>query len=86
MTKHEIVMIDRTSTEISGVNNVDSFDDECVTLDTSGGILSIHGTGLMISNLSLETGELTLKGKIDELQYFDGQERPQQNVLKKLFG
>ena len=85
MTKHEIVIINRSSTAISGVKNVDRFDDENVILDTSDGILSIFGSGLMISNLSLETGELTLKGKIDELQYFDGQEKKPVGLFGKVF-
>ena len=42
---------------------------------TSLGELSIRGRALQITRLSLETGELTLEGQIDSLQYTESSAR-----------
>lgn len=70
---HNVIMEARARMSVSGVMDVESFDEAAVTLYTSRGLLMIRGSGLHIERLSLETGELSVEGTIDSLQYTDEQ-------------
>lgn len=72
---HNLIMEDRRSLSISGVSDVDSFDDQTVVVFTDLGELTVHGTQLHISKLSLEIGELMMEGNISSLSYSDQQPR-----------
>ena len=54
---------------VSGVNDVDSFDEKSVVAYTDYGQLTIQGERLNIKRLSVETGELTVEGEISALIY-----------------
>lgn len=60
---------------ITGVSDVDSFDDQTITVYTDLGEMTIRGTGLHIGKLSLETGELNITGNIFALGYSDNREK-----------
>ncbi len=62
-------MEDRNKLFITGVSDVDSFDEQTVTVITSGGELSVRGSGLHIGKLSTDTGEMTVEGRIDAIAY-----------------
>lgn len=66
---HNLILEDRKKLVVSGVEDVDSFDEQTVVAYTSVGELMIKGEGLHINKLSLETGELTLDGEIASLTY-----------------
>lgn len=68
-TPHQLIMQDRKSLELTGVSNVESFDDTMVLALTSLGELTIKGIELHIKQLDLECGSLVLDGKIDALTY-----------------
>ncbi len=70
---HNLIMEDRRSLSISGVSDVDSFDEQTVVVFTDLGELTVHGTQLHISKLSLEIGELLMEGNISSLTYSDEQ-------------
>ncbi|MBQ7541091.1 MAG: sporulation protein YabP [Clostridia bacterium] len=60
---------DRKHLSVTGVSDVDSFDEQSVTVYTQLGELSIRGTDLHINALNVETGELVVDGQIDALIY-----------------
>ena len=66
---HNLILEDRKKLVVSGVEDVDSFDEQTVVAYTAVGELMIKGEGLHINKLSLETGELTLDGEIASLTY-----------------
>ena len=66
---HNVIIEGRSRLSISGVEDVESFDENSVNLYTSKGMLTIRGTGLHMERLSLDTGELGVEGTIDGLQY-----------------
>lgn len=68
---HQIIMQDRCQLELTGVSDVDSFDDTTVLVYTSLGRLSVQGQGLHIRRLDLEGGSLSLEGQVDSLVYAD---------------
>ncbi|MBE6835237.1 MAG: sporulation protein YabP [Ruminococcaceae bacterium] len=70
---NNIIMEDRRMLTVSGVSDVDSFDEETVVVYTDLGLLTIRGNSLHINRLSVETGELSVEGEINSLAYTDSQ-------------
>ena len=68
---HHLVLEDRRALTVSGVSDVDSFDELTVIIYTDLGELTVKGEGLHINRLNVETGELTLEGSIQSLSYAD---------------
>ena len=64
---HNLILEDRKKLVVSGVEDVDSFDEQTVVAYTAVGELMIKGEGLHINKLSLETG--ALDGEIASLTY-----------------
>jgi sporulation protein YabP len=56
---------------ISGVTDVEKFDENGVVCQTSLGTLLVRGGGLRVDKLSLEGGELSIEGRVDSLAYED---------------
>ena len=61
---HNIFIENRSKMEITGVIDVESFDEEMVTLSTHMGRLSIKGENLHVTRFTVETGELCVEGSL----------------------
>jgi sporulation protein YabP len=70
---HHVIMEGRERLTISGVEDVESFDENSLILYTSKGLLLIKGSGLSVDKLSIDKGELSVEGTIELLQYEDRQ-------------
>lgn len=81
--RHTVTMEDRKRVQITGVTDVESFDEQAVLLMTQPGELMIKGSGLHISKIDVVTGDLSLEGEIDELSY--GDSRPTGGLFSRLF-
>lgn len=68
---HNLILEDRKKLKISGVTDVDSFDENTIIAYTQEGELTIGGTKLHINKLNTEDGELTVEGNIVSLIYVD---------------
>ena len=68
---HYVSMEERKKLSVSGVENVESFDEAEIVMQTNKGTLTIRGSELHIGKLSVDTGEVNIEGKIGELQYED---------------
>ena len=68
---HNCILEDRRTLSVSGVNDVDSFDEQTIVAATDSGELTIRGEKLHITRLSLEIGELQVEGNISALSYAD---------------
>lgn len=66
---HQLILQDRNRLDLTGVSDVDSFDDTAVIVFTSLGELSVRGRGLQVRRLDVEGGNLSLEGQIDTLSY-----------------
>ncbi len=75
---HNLVLEDRRHLTVSGVSDVDSFDEQTVIVFTQMGELTVKGEDLHINRLSLEMGELAVEGDITALTYSDRGAKPQQ--------
>jgi len=68
---HSVLMENREKVTITGVQDVDSFDEATVVLVTDLGFITLHGEDLHINKLNLEEGQLIVEGEIIALQYSD---------------
>lgn len=71
--EHYLKINNRKDLEITGVKEVDSFDNEEFLLETVMGYLVVRGQNLQLKNLDVQEGLVTIKGKIYELSYVDEQ-------------
>lgn len=84
-TAHNIILENRNNLSVSGVNDVDSFDEKQIAAFTEMGFLTIKGTNLHINRFNTETGELSLSGTVDGLFYSNHQKQTASGFLTKLF-
>ncbi|MDY3617900.1 sporulation protein YabP [Agathobaculum sp.] len=82
---HTIILEGREKLSVSGVIDVQSFDEEQVLLETVRGMLVVRGQGLHVERLQLEAGELIVEGEVGCLEY-DDSVQPRGGWLSRLFG
>ena len=82
---HRLELIGREHLVISGVEDVERFDENGIVMTTSAGTLVVTGEELHIGKLSLDGGELHVDGRIDSVAYEEGG-REQGGFLRRLFG
>ena len=63
--RHNAILEDRSKLMLTGVNDVERFDENTVVLYTQLGELTVKGEKLHISELSVENGELNIDGGWD---------------------
>lgn len=77
---------ERKSIVITGVKKIESFDNEEFLLNTNLGTILLKGSGLEIIKLDTLEGNVSIKGKIDSLQYLDSIEKNKESgIFNKLF-
>ena len=82
---HRLELIGRERLTISGVDDVERFDETGIIMSTDGGTLVVTGEGLHIGKLSLDGGELHVDGRIDAISYEGGTEE-RGGFFRRLFG
>lgn len=83
---HRLTLEGRGKLTVSGVEDVERFDDQCIVLRTGAGTLVVTGESLHIGKLSLDGGELHVDGRIDALAYEETQESRGGGLFGRLFG
>ena len=66
---HILTLDNRKLLTLSGVEDVSGFDEQTINVKLSDASLVVKGTGLHISKLSLESGDVVIDGLITSLQY-----------------
>ena len=82
---HRLELIGREHLVISGVEDVERFDENGIVMATSAGTLVVTGEELHIGELSLDGGELHVDGRVDSVSYEDGG-REGGGLFRRLFG
>ena len=77
---HKLTLVERKSMTMTGVTEVISFDENAVVLKTGLGVLTVHGQGLQLKNLSVEGGQVAVEGTISAFVY----EEPRGGGLRRL--
>ena len=82
---HSIIAEDRRRISLSGVSDVERFDENSVILYTSAGKLTVKGKMLTVSELNTENGEMTIGGEVDSFVYGDRSDNSKKSLFSKLF-
>ena len=82
---HNLIMEDRKKLSVSGVQDVDCFDETLVILFTNMGKLTVRGQNLHVNSFSVDEGDFSMEGEIDSLEYSSEQKAKGTSVLSKLF-
>ena len=83
--KHTLSVTARGKASITGVTDVDSFDEHLVVLKTDCGEMSIEGEDLHVGALDIAKGEIEISGRIAAILYSDA--TPLKKGLRaRLFG
>ena len=82
-----IFLENREKLTITGINDVFSFDDQIIIIETELGILTIKGENLKINKLSIDTSDFSVDGKIDSLSYSNSEiiGKKNKSILSKIF-
>ena len=66
---HNIIIENRGKISVSGVEDIESFNEEEIILHTCRGVLFIKGENLHINRLSVDSGDTQIMGNINSLDY-----------------
>lgn len=66
---HKITLDARSRLSVTGVLEIESFDDGMIALATTRGPLVIHGQGLHLQELTSGGGEVRVDGTVDSIAY-----------------
>ena len=83
--EHRAVLENRRSLMLTGVLDVDSYDEHTVNAKTADGLLTVEGEGLCVKRLSLEDGILELEGVIGAFFYNDAPAGEEKGFFSRLF-
>lgn len=81
---HNIILEERRNLTVSGVQDIDSYDEKSVVAFTELGELTIRGENLHINKIDVQTGDLSVEGEIWELSYSERQQA-KSGLLSRLF-
>lgn len=80
---HRVTMDECARLWLSGVQEVQSFDEGEVAVRTVKGLLYVRGAALRVEKLEKTSGELTVSGEISSLEYDKTSQRG--GLLARLF-
>lgn len=83
-SNQRIVLEDRSNLLVSGVEQVDSFNENTIILTTIKGGLSIKGEGLNVSKVNLDEGNVRISGIVNSISY-NSKEGAPRNLMGRIF-
>lgn len=84
--QHRLELVSRERLTVSGVEEVERFDEDEIVMRTAAGTLVVGGAGLHIGKLDLDGGTLHVDGAIQSMFYEDRTAGGQSGFLHRLFG
>ena len=83
---HNLMLENRQNVKMTGIKDINSFDEKEILLFTEAGKLLIKGEELHVKRLNLEKGEADLEGKVDSLTYLSkNTDKKEESLLKRMF-
>lgn len=84
---HTIALTERKNITISGVKKIESFDNEEFLIDTLMGFVIVKGEQLEIIRLDTYQGNISIKGKINSINYIDDSKDKEKDegIFNRLF-
>ena len=88
ITKNKVqnlILENREKLSVSGIIDVESFNDECIVIDTELGVLVVKGEDLHINKLNIDSSELNIEGDIISCEYSDRDGSRSKGFFSKMF-
>lgn len=83
---HMITLNERKNIVLSGIKKLNSFDDSEFFVDSIMGAILIKGENLELLKLDTFQGTLSIKGKINSVNYLDDNKKIRtENIMARLF-
>lgn len=84
---HTVTLNERKNIVLTGVKKIENFDKEEFLLETTMGFINIKGSELEIIKLDTYQGNVSIKGKINSLNYLDSlnKKNTEESFFSKLF-
>ncbi len=84
-SKHDVLLYSRRNLTLTGISSVDFYDENSICATTSEGeILVAQGTGITLSDVSLDSGTVTAQGEFNAV-YYEEQQAKKSGFFKRLF-
>lgn len=80
-----LTLENREKLSVTGVVDVESFNEESIVAVTDLGVLIIRGADLHINKLNLDSNELVVEGDIFSLEYGDGETGKSKSLFGRMF-
>ncbi|MGN1344735.1 MAG: sporulation protein YabP [Traorella sp.] len=81
---HNFICKERKYLELSGVKNIERFDENEFLMETSLGRMLVKGSELILNKLDSEHGDVIIKGNIDSIEYTSLQ-KSHESIFSRLF-
>lgn len=82
-TSHNLILNNRKKAELTGVIDVDNYNEDTVLLHTEMGYMEIRGSSLRIVKLDVENKKMSVEGDITAVIYDD---KPVKKANKGFWG
>ena len=84
---HSVSLLERKTLVITGVKKIDTFDKLHFLLDTTMGFMVIKGNELELIKLDTLSGNVTIKGNIDSINYIvdNSNKKNEDSIFSRLF-
>ena len=80
-----VTLENREILSVSGVRNVDEFNDTEITLETDCGIMHIDGDALHITKLNLDDGIVSVEGNVCGIVFYDDTQTSPGSFFSRIF-
>ena len=81
---HNIIIENRKRIVISGIKDVESFNENEIIMLTHSGGLKLKGSGFEIGKVSTDSGEAEITGEVMSMHYSNAERTPN-NIITKIF-
>ena len=83
---HRFLLENRRKAVITGVQDIHSFNENEILLQTEAGKVQIKGEQLHVKSLDLEKGEAEIEGKVNSVSYLTkNAQKKEEPLLKRMF-
>ena len=81
-----IILENRKKMTLTGVEEVISFDDEKILLNTKLGFLTIKGSELKMNKLDVQNGDVIISGTVSSIVYSSKEvKKEKESIISRLF-
>lgn len=81
----EIKIVDRKKINLTGIKKLVSFNPEEFLIESSLGVILLKGNELELIKLDTTDGILSIKGRINSLNYMDANKKNDASFISRLF-